>query len=398
MKGRCILVYLLVSLYAFGQETYPSPEECLNLMRKGTVVEVDSFLMKYEGESFLEERLNACFYEAAFWNNDPSVLDSLYSRGADPDSRQDFDRTALMAAARHNRSYVVEKLLELGADPALQDRNGQTALHFASAYSEDDKNVFTLLLAGTDGRVLEDIRDHAGRTPLELAILRGSYESIRYLIKAANDLNTPLSSGRNLYSAVFKRDNSEDRVLLTNLLFHEGASLRLLNREELTPLEEAEALGLAQIVHELTILQQKLQEELFQELQLFTDSEPTYIKVKDLLDRGADPLGLNRDNLTPCQLAVVGGYPEILVLLMSYLDGRAPFESGLDDFNVNMPFFALSHLPENAYILMQILLDEGYSPNLSDPDGNPLVTESLYSSLDVTEMLFKSRGRCKCPG
>ena len=293
-----------------------------------------------------------------------------------------------MAAARHNNAAVVDKLLDLGADPSLQDRNGQTAVHFAAAFDVSGENIVALLLRD----ISCSVRDNAGRTPLELALSRSNYQGARHLIKISGsvELNTPLSTGRNLYSTVFLVDDPDERVLLTNLLFHEGASLKLLNNKGQTPLEEAESSGLNQIAHELNILQQNLQEELFRELQLFTDSDPSYTKVKRFLDRGADPLGLNRDSLTPCQLAVVGGYPKILILLMEYLDDRGPFESGLEKFNNNMPFFALSHSPETASLLMQILLDEGYSPDLIDPDGNPLITESLYSSLYITEMLLSA--------
>jgi len=80
------------------------------------------------------------------------IVKYLVDAGADPDSRKKSaachvesgvekswgpwgrnlnGETALMCASRHGNARIVECLITAGADPNIQDSNGETALHFA---------------------------------------------------------------------------------------------------------------------------------------------------------------------------------------------------------------------------------------------------------------------------
>ena len=54
-------------------------------------------------------------------------MESLIHQGAPIDARDNAGRTALMLAAVHGQTTTVQKLLALGANPALVDREGLNA-------------------------------------------------------------------------------------------------------------------------------------------------------------------------------------------------------------------------------------------------------------------------------
>ncbi|XP_067112346.1 transient receptor potential cation channel, subfamily N, member 1 [Osmerus mordax] len=56
--------------------------------------------------------------------------------------------TVLMVAVRENRLAVVERLLELGVNPADRSKDGRTALHVAAAHAKDD--IIKLLVRKSD--------------------------------------------------------------------------------------------------------------------------------------------------------------------------------------------------------------------------------------------------------
>ena len=131
-----------------------------------------------------------------------------------------------------------------------------------------------------------------------------------------------------------------------------------------------------------------VQNALFEELRLFSDHIPRYDRVESLLSQGADPLALNPEGLTSCQLALIGGYPDILSLLSKGIPD--PFSYGREDFNNSLLFFTMIHPLEKAVSLCRTLLDQGFSPDIRDPEGNPLLGESLKHSLILTEMLLEA--------
>lgn len=77
-----------------------------------------------------------------------------------------------------NRSLSVELLewcLQNGANPNMQDKQGNTSLH----YHRSEKELATLLNAGAN----PSIRNKEGRTPLENAVLRGEPETVKALLQ-----------------------------------------------------------------------------------------------------------------------------------------------------------------------------------------------------------------------
>ena len=85
--------------------------------------------------------------------------------------------TALMKAARYNRTDVVHYLLANGANVNKEDHSGETALHIASLYNKTD--VISVLLQHGASR---DIKNAYGRTPIDCARER-KHEKVVYLLE-----------------------------------------------------------------------------------------------------------------------------------------------------------------------------------------------------------------------
>lgn len=87
--------------------------------------------------------------------------------------------TALMKALLFQTDAVCECLLECGADPALTNRYGWNALHFA-AFAGKERAVKKLIKAG----IPPDALAASGLTPLHLAARYGQLEVCRILVAA----------------------------------------------------------------------------------------------------------------------------------------------------------------------------------------------------------------------
>ncbi len=83
----------------------------------------------------------------------------LLEHGANPNARDEKQRTPLMRAARNSDAAMVEALIAAGADVRLVDMSGMSALHHACTKA-NVANVRSLLQAGADPA----LRDHDGRT------------------------------------------------------------------------------------------------------------------------------------------------------------------------------------------------------------------------------------------
>ncbi len=74
--------------------------------------------------------LNEQLVDAVFLTDTDDVR-ALLLQNADPDARDDEDRTVLSIAVADGSSELVRLLLEAGADPNLPDNDGLTALDIA---------------------------------------------------------------------------------------------------------------------------------------------------------------------------------------------------------------------------------------------------------------------------
>jgi ankyrin repeat protein len=70
------------------------------------------------------------------FKDDLAIARRLIAAGAAVDAANDMGRTPLMFAVMFGRKAMVDLLLEAGANPALADLEGQTALDLAAGQTD----------------------------------------------------------------------------------------------------------------------------------------------------------------------------------------------------------------------------------------------------------------------
>ena len=119
-------------------------------------------------------------YKAA-GEGDASRVSAMLDRGVDVNARTSDDSYALNRAAVFNQVEMVRLLLERGADPNMQNGEGDTPLICATKYAGGHAATVRLLVeAGTD----LTIKDNNSKTALDYAKAKGQQEAIALLENA----------------------------------------------------------------------------------------------------------------------------------------------------------------------------------------------------------------------
>lgn len=136
--------------------------------------------------------------EAAKRGDFAAVLQSVTERvGAN--SRTSDGTTLLMYAARHDHLPAVEALLKAGADVAIKDRHGWSALHYAVVDARNGSLIEQLVQAGLD---VNDASKSSGETaflmasktyPASKAVMKALLKCHANANQADSQGNTPLS-------------------------------------------------------------------------------------------------------------------------------------------------------------------------------------------------------------
>jgi len=123
---------------------------------------------------------NACMW-AAVWDQDLMMAKLLHSRGAEIDPVS-HDETPLLLAVKSNRLKLLDWLIDNGADINFQDRNGYSGLHHAIRRKYPAAQVETLLDRGANPTL--EAKD--GSTPISLATVQGRTRLVSLLRNMLN--------------------------------------------------------------------------------------------------------------------------------------------------------------------------------------------------------------------
>jgi ankyrin repeat protein len=154
-------------------------------------------------------------------NGSSAVLAALKEGGAVGAALEGRGSKDLRELLYRGDAQKLRTLLDLGVDPDVTDTRGDATLHHLAVCTQceqAERKVGYLLEFGAD----VNLRGYEGRTPLRLAVERGSVETARRLIAAGADVNDVDGEGDSLL--IFAA--SKGRVPMVNLLRAAGARVQ----------------------------------------------------------------------------------------------------------------------------------------------------------------------------
>lgn len=131
------------------------------------------------------------------------------------EARNDKDESPLMLAALKGHLALVKKLVERDADV---NKTGWTALHYAA--SGGHTQVIDFLL---ENSAYIDAESPNGTTPLMMAAMYGSPESVKLLIQAGADLNVKNMVGMTALDFAVRADRQNSKELIETGLQRQAA-------------------------------------------------------------------------------------------------------------------------------------------------------------------------------
>ncbi|KAI4113321.1 MAG: hypothetical protein LQ338_008196, partial [Usnochroma carphineum] len=176
------------------------------------------------------------------------IIDMLLDYGADINSKDQSDQTALHLASSKSELACIKLLLARGADTEAQDKCGRTSLFHAAEWghedclftflcnganvnAQDDFGTTALLMASKNGRLVAlklllahgantEARDTLGRTSLFYAAREGNEECLLALLRNGADVNAQDDFGTTALHMASK--NGE--LIAVELLLEHGAN------------------------------------------------------------------------------------------------------------------------------------------------------------------------------
>jgi len=169
---------------------------------------------------------------------------ALLKAGANVNTTDAADRTALLAATHKNQVEVARLLIEAGSDVNKQDQLKDSPFLYSGA--EGYLDILKLAWkAGANTR----ITNRFGGTALIPACARGHVESVEFLLTDTDiDVNHVNNLGwTELLEAVILSDGGPRHQRVVELLIRHGANVNLADKDGVTPLAHARKRGFHEI-------------------------------------------------------------------------------------------------------------------------------------------------------
>ena len=183
--------------------------------------------------------LYACKTDASPW-----VIDMLIDWGANLGASGGYGWTLLHSAAAYCQNpEITQVLIDRGANIEARDNEGWTPLHCAASFNSNPEVVALLVNHGVD----IETKEHQARMPLYRAVMTNTLEIVTLLLDLGADINatdyqgwTPLHWAALEATCATRRDHWANWLTVIELLLRRGADPTVTDHSGRTPLKLAE--------------------------------------------------------------------------------------------------------------------------------------------------------------
>ena len=165
-------------------------------------------------------------------NGNTDILRCFIENKADVDARTgNCHCTLLIVASKYGHTNAVNVLLQYGANVALTDKSGRTALHFAAGSSDNSCEILRCLIE--NGADIDKGRND-NQTPLMIAAQKGHVSVATFLIEHGANVDLQDENGNTaLHHTLYGSDVSCE---ILSCLTGSGADVNGVNKVKHTPL------------------------------------------------------------------------------------------------------------------------------------------------------------------
>ena len=164
--------------------------------------------------------------------NDVDMVKLLLDRGANTESKDQYDETPLLWAVRNNNVDMVKLLLDCGANIESKDQSNETPL-WGAAWNGNMDMIKLLLYRGAN----IESKNENGWTPLYLATYNDNADMVQLLLDRGADVGSQDNDQTPLWQAA--RSSNRD---IFELLLNAGANAESKNKSDQTPTSSPDAL------------------------------------------------------------------------------------------------------------------------------------------------------------
>lgn len=265
-----------------------------------------------------EKKRNAELFEAASSGNVEGVQQAL-KKGADINALNlEFRETALHVAIDKSHVAVVDLLLASGANPNIVSNQDLTPLILAAAMGDSTLPIVELLIAGKANLSLAPTTGpNAGGAPIHVATSNGANAILKRLLATGTPALTMPNGNTMLHLAAIGGNIETIKILDST-----SPLIDAVDAKSRTPLHIAAIVGNATVAEALIDRGANLEVRDNQDCTaLMHASMENKVQVVDLLlKRGANPdivANTGDTALTPLYSAAIGGYDEVVKLLLA---------------------------------------------------------------------------------
>jgi len=321
---------------------------------------------------------NSPLHYAAEWKLDSSVA-ILLEKGANPNMQNSNGETPLFNAVKANSASTIQLLLDKGADKNMRDFLGNTALH--SCVRWDSRDAAKKLI---QNGISINAQNISGKTPLHEAAKAGRTVMVDLLLTNGADINATDSTGKTVLIDAIQSGNTE----LVKILINRGASPHIQEMYGRNAYHEAAETGSIELIN---IIRNAGGNPLSRDsygktpFSLVLDKDENVIKAV----LGSDLNLSDSDGNTPIHIAVMNRIvPQKLSMLLSL---KYPVNRRNSTGQTPLSLAVENNYQETA----RILLENGADPFLTDNSGNCAVSIAIAESQEILNSIVTTCGNAK---